>query len=97
VMECVPPGRSESETVITAWALPFNAPVATAVPSMENTTCPVGVPVNCGLTVAVKLTACPEREGFVPFVKATETLLVACVTVCEIGLEALVPKLASPA
>ena len=60
-------------------------------------TVPVGVPTpgETALTVAVKVTAWPDADGFTDEVTVVE--LLALLTVCVIAAEVLVLKLASPA
>ena len=65
------------------------------VPSM-NTTLPVGTPTPglTALTVAVKVTLWPNKEGLVA--EVTLVLLPALLTVCVTAPDVLVLKLASP-
>src|ERR1700722_16364364 len=44
--------------------LPLSAFVASTVPLFKKVTVPVGVPLNCGATRAVKVTDCPKLDGF---------------------------------
>ena len=46
-----------------------------------NVTVPVGVPLNCGVTVAVNVTDCPETEGLTA--ELTVVVVEALLTVCE--------------
>ena len=72
-----------------------------AVPSVaapsRNVTVPVGVPTPgaTALTVAVKVTAWPDADGFTDEVTVVE--LLALLTVWVIAAEVLELKLASPA
>ena len=72
-----------------------------AVPSVaapsRKVTVPVGVPVPgaTALTVAVKVTDCPNTDGFTDEVTVVE--LLALFTVCGMAAEVLELKLASPA
>ena len=69
-----------------------------AVPSVtdpsRNVTVPVAVPLNCGVTVAVNVTAWPKRDGFTDDVTVVE--LEAFLTVCVIAADVLLAKLALP-
>ena len=93
-MTCVPTDRLEVVKV----ALP---PDRLAVPNVaapsRKVTVPVGVPTpgETALTVAVKVTAWPDADGFTDEVTVVE--LLALLTVCVIAAEVLVLKLASPA
>jgi hypothetical protein len=68
--------------------------VPNVVAESRKVTVPVGVPVNCGVTVAVKVTVWPKIDGFNELVTALE--LVALFTVCVIAAEVLLLKLLSP-
>jgi hypothetical protein len=67
-MEAVPTPRA----VVVKVATP---PVSVALPSVAlpflNVTVPVGVPLNSGATVAVKVTESPKVEGFSEEVNVT--------------------------
>jgi hypothetical protein len=80
---------------VTNVALPA---VKVAAPNVaaesRNVTVPVGVPVNCGLTVAVKVTVWPNTDGLVELV--TVVALVALFTVCVMATDVLLLKLLSP-
>jgi hypothetical protein len=69
-----------------------------AVPKVEvpsrNVTVPVGVPVNCGVTVAENVTVCPNTDGFSELDSMIE--LLAKVTVCVSGAAVLELKFVSP-
>jgi hypothetical protein len=60
VIESVP----AANFVVVKLATP---PLSVAVPRLAvpflNVTRPVGVPLNCGATVAVKVTDCPKTDG----------------------------------
>jgi hypothetical protein len=60
-----------------------------------KTTDPVGVPLNCGITVAVKVTDCPDKEGFSDETKAVA--VGALLTDCDTAVDVLVEKFGSPA
>jgi hypothetical protein len=64
------------------------------VPSRKVTD-PVGVPLNCGKTVAVNVTVCPNIDGFREDVNVT--VVVALFTVWISALEVLVANVALPA
>jgi hypothetical protein len=68
VMECVPTPRAVVVNVATS-------SVSVALPSVAflflNLTVPLGVPLNSGATVAVKVTDCPKVEGFSDEVNVT--------------------------
>jgi hypothetical protein len=66
-------------------------------PSTTNCTAPVGVavdPAEVSETVAVKVTACPETDGFDD--EATAVVVSAAVTVCETPFAVLPLKFPSP-
>ena len=76
-MECVPTAKVD---VLNFATPPARVSVANVeVPSL-NVTLPVGVPVNSGLTVAVKVTDSPCVDGFAD--DATVAVLVALLTTC---------------
>jgi len=86
---------SESvEKLQVACVLPLSATVLqiVVVPSL-NVTVPVGATENCGLTVAVKATDCPNTEAFGEEVSAVE--VEAWFTVWETPKEVLLLKLVS--
>jgi hypothetical protein len=68
--------------------------VPNVVAESRNVTVPVAVPVNWGVTVAVKVTVWPKIDGFNELV--TALALVALFTVCVIAADALLLKLPSP-
>ena len=68
--------------------------VPKVVAESRNVTVPVAVPVNCGVTVAVKVTVWPKIDGFNELV--TALALVALFIVCVIAAEALLLMLLSP-
>jgi hypothetical protein len=55
---------------------------------------PLGVPVNCGFTVALTVALCPSVIEFGTTV--SEVVLLALLTVCESGVEVLPALLLSP-
>ena len=63
-MECV--ATDSAEVANVAWPDPFKATVASSVEPSMNLTFPVGVPEpgETAATVAVKVTLCPETDGF---------------------------------
>ena len=61
VMPCAPDASFE---VVNFAAPALTLSVARIVVPSTKVTVPVGVPVNCGATVAVKVTACPAVDGF---------------------------------
>src|SRR5437763_1159348 len=67
-----------------------------AEPSIENCTVPVRMPApgNTALTVAVKVTDCPNADGLTE--EATVVVLPAWFTFCATTPEVLVLKLESP-
>jgi hypothetical protein len=69
---------------------------AMLTPPSWKVTVPVGVPEPGGLavTVAVKVTACPDEEGLTDELSAV--LVVPLFTVCVSAAEVLAMKLASP-
>src|ERR1700680_1406988 len=76
-------------------ALPLlSVPVPSTVALSLNVTVPVGVPEVAGFTVAVKVTAWPNADGFTE--ETTEVVEVACFTPCDRAGEVLPAKLASP-
>ena len=74
---------------------PLKGAVANVVVPCLKLTLPVGVPPNCTLTAAVKVTVWPTNEGFGEDVSVVR--LVALETLCEIAAEVLALKLLSPA
>ena len=65
VMLCGLPDTVSAEVVQVATPLPFTATLLqTAVAPSLNVTVPVGTPVPCGVTVAVKVTGWLEMLGF---------------------------------
>jgi hypothetical protein len=68
--------------------------VPRVVAESRNVTVPLAVPVNCGVTVAVKVTVWPKIDGFNELVTALE--LVTLFTVCVIAVDALLLMLLSP-
>ena len=75
---------------------PLRAFVASAVAPSLKMTVPVGVPLpgETALTVAVKVTDCPNTDGLAD--EATVVLLLAWLTVCVRTDEVFVLKLLSP-
>jgi hypothetical protein len=63
------------------------------VPFMKVTV-PVGVPLYCGATVAVRVTDCPTMEGFK--LEASVVVVVAWFTACISVDDVLAVKLTSP-
>ena len=60
-MLAVPTGK----VVVVNLAFPaLSVPDPNAVVPFINFTVPVGVPLNCGSTVAVNVTDCPNLDGF---------------------------------
>jgi hypothetical protein len=77
-----------------AWP-PLKVLVASGVPPSWKITLPVGVfpPGATALTVAVRVTDCPNTDGLAE--EATVLLLLAWLTTCVTVLEVLVLKLLS--
>jgi len=77
-----------SEDVVKVACPPVNVSVARVAAAFFKMTVPVGVPVNCGDTVTVKVTGCPGAEGFAE--ETTVEVVVALVAepdnamVCEL-------------
>ena len=61
VMLSVPAGSAE---VLNVTAPSVRDRVFSAVVPLKKVTVPVAVPLNCGATLAVKVTGCPEFDGF---------------------------------
>jgi len=61
VMVCVPWARV---VVVYFAAPPLSVTVFRVVVPSLKVTLPVGVPLNCGVTLAVNVTDCPTFEGF---------------------------------
>ena len=76
--------------------MPDSVPVPRIVALSLNVTVPVGVPApgETKFTVAVKVTDCPETDGFAE--EATVVVLLALLTVCMEFVEVLALKFASP-
>jgi hypothetical protein len=68
--------------------------VPRVVAESRNVTVPLGVRVNCGLTVAVNVTVWPKADGLRELATALE--LDALFTVCVIVADVLESKLLSP-
>jgi hypothetical protein len=83
-MEWVPLARSE--VVNVAFAL-LSVPIPSTVAPSLNVTAPVGVPEVAGLTVAVKVTALPNADGFAEESSVVE--VAAFPTVCVRAEEVL--------
>jgi hypothetical protein len=85
-------------TTVKILASVANPPDRLAIPKVEvpsrNVTVPVGVPVNCGVTVAENVTVCPNTDEFNALDSMIE--LVALVTVWVSGVAVLELKLVSP-
>jgi len=91
VIVCEP--AVSSEVVKLAFS-PFNVTLLSVVVPSLKTTVPVGVPPNCGATVASNVTGFPDSDGFRDEVSVVA--LVALLTTCFTGFEVLAPKFASP-
>ena len=89
------PTDSDEVVKVARPALKLAVP-SVAAPS-RNVTVPVGVPTPgaTALTVAVKVTAWPDADGFTDEVTVVE--LPALLTVCVTAAEVLLLKFASPA
>ena len=71
-----------ADDVQVATPLPFTATLLQiAVAPSLNVTDPVGTPAPCGVTVAVKVTGCPEMLGFRPDASAVVVLALFTVSV----------------
>ena len=88
-MECDP---TVSVDVVNIALPPLSVPVPSVVVPSLNVTVPVGVP-DVAATVAVKVTAWPNVEGFSEDATVVE---LAGFTVCVRLAEVLAVKLASP-
>ena len=93
-MSWLPTARDETKTVATPLPLSVPEPIIVLVVESNKVTLPVGVPLNCGLTVAVKVTVCPNSDGFGD--AARPVVVVAWFTTCVIGDDVLPVRLASP-
>jgi hypothetical protein len=91
LIKCV--AAPKPDVVRLAWSLAFNKPVPSVAAPSLNVTVPVSVE-GTALTVAVKVTDCPNMDGFRD--EATVVELLALFTVCDIEADVLVLKLASP-
>src|SRR5712691_238329 len=76
-----------------AWPL-LRVPVPRMVVPSLKVTVPVGVPVVAGVTVAVKVTDCPETDGFAEEAPCVE--MPPLLTVCARGADMRVLKLLYP-
>jgi hypothetical protein len=76
---------------------PLRAPEPRVVAPSLKVTVPVGVPLPgaAGATVAVKVTPCPNAEGFPD--EITAVVVLALFTVCVSVLDVLAAKLLLPA
>jgi hypothetical protein len=88
---------TDSDDVVKVALPPDRLAVPNVAAPSRNVTVPVGVPAPgaTALTVAVKVTAWPEADGFTDEVTVVE--LLALFTVCVMAAEVLLLKLASPA
>ena len=90
--------RESEEVVNVATPEPLSAPNPMGLPPSRKTTDPVGIPVlgGTGETVAVKVTDCPNTEGFAE--EVTVVFVSALATSCGLPASAalLVLKLPSP-
>ena len=88
---------TKSDDVVKVALPPERLAVPNVAAPSRNVTVPVGVPAPgaTALTVAVKVTAWPDADGFTDEVTVVE--LLALLTVCEMAADVLVLKLASPA
>src|SRR5438094_6081051 len=92
------PPRARADVVQVAWALPFSAwapqPPKVTPPSWKLTV-PVGVPAPgaVAFTVAVKVTDCPNTDGFADELRLVD--VAAWLTVCVNVALVLVVKLVS--
>jgi hypothetical protein len=77
---------------------PATPPLSSAVPIVAvpflKVTDPVGVPLNSGVTVAVKVTDCPKVEGFSD--ETTDVVVLALLTVWDSAFDVLAEKFESP-
>ena len=75
---------------------PLSAPVPKVVAPSLKVTVPVGVPLPgaAGATVAVKVTPCPNTDGFAD--EITTVVVLAMLTVCVSVLDVLAAKLLLP-
>jgi hypothetical protein len=88
---------TDSDEVVKVALPPERLAVPNVAAPSRNVTVPVGVPTpgETALTVAVKVTAWPDADGFTDEVTVVE--LLALFTVCVMAAEVLLLKLASPA
>ena len=85
--------KANAEVVKVAFPA-LSVPVPSSVAPSLNVTVPVGVPVVADFTVAVKVTAWPNADGFAE--ETTEVVEAAWFTACDNAGEVLPAKLASP-
>ena len=91
VMVCV---TEVSILVVNFAAPPLRAIVFRIVAPSLKVTLPVGVPLNCGATLAVKVTDCPTFDGFCE--EANAVVLVALLTTWLTAFDVLPGRLESP-
>jgi hypothetical protein len=93
VIEC---DATLSDAVVKVVEPELKVPLPSVVAPSLNVTVPLGVPApgNVALTVAVKVTDCPNTDGLDE--EATAVLLLALLTVCVTVPEVLVMKFPSP-
>lgn len=92
VILCVP----AASFVVVYFAMPpLRVTVFRSVAPSSKVTDPVTVPLNCGDTVAVKVTDCPGFDGFRDDAKVI--VVVALLTTWLTGFEVLAAKFESPA
>ena len=91
VMPCAPDASFE---VVSFAKPPLTFSVPRVVVPSRKVTVPAGVPVNCGATVAVKVTACPAVDGFSD--DTSVVVLVALFTACAAAGDVPAAKFESP-
>jgi hypothetical protein len=93
-MECEPTLRVE--VVNVAWPEPLSVPVPSVVAPSLKVIVPVGVPLPGALTVtvAVKVTDCPDTDGLADELR--EVVVLALVTVWVSTADVLPLKFPSP-
>ncbi len=94
MIECEPTASVLVTNV--AWPEPSRVPVPRVLEPSLKVTVPVAVPAPglFAVTVAVKVTACPDTEGLAE--ELTNVVVPAFLTVWVSGLEVLPLKVASP-
>jgi hypothetical protein len=96
VIECVPTAKDDRLSVAVAVPDEFDSTLLPSrVAPSKNFTVPLGVWLNCGLTVAVNVTDWPKTDGF-GVIEDTVVMVLAFETTCVNTVEVLLLTFESP-